>query len=162
MQFSPNALAAAEQIISPLLFNKRISDYENSDPLDVTQPFTMTANFNEVVEITSDIDNFRYSYDFSSILSVFTSLSNLSPVASRKLDFAIFQPITVVVNSFYPHPWSNSELAYSQPAKNIQNEFFELTHQVNEKADGVYVTSTFVMPKQVVSVEDYSALYPSS
>ncbi len=159
MQFSPNALAAAEQIISPLLFNKRISDYENSDPLDVTQPFTMTANFNEVVEITSDIDNFRYSYDFSSILSVFTSLSNLSPVASRKLDFAIFQPITVVVNSFYPHPWSNSELAYSQPAKNIQNEFFELTHQVNEKADGVYVTSTFVMPKQVVSVEDYSALY---
>lgn len=159
MQFSPNALAAAEQIISPLLYNRRISDFENSNPLDVTKPFTMSANFKDVVELTSDIDNFRYGYDFSSFLSVFTTLSNLSPIASRKLDFSILQPITVVINSYYPLPWPSAELAFRQPAQNIQNEFYSLTHEVSEKADGVYLTSTFVLPKQLIKVSDYAKLY---
>ena len=159
MQFSPNALAAAEQIVSPLLFSRRISDFENSDPIDITTPFTLSANFNDIAEITESIDNFRYSYDYSAILSVFTSLSNLAPVAARKFDFVILQPITVVINSFYPHPWSGSTLGYSQPAKNIQNEFFEITHQVQEKTDGMHISSTFVSPKQVIKVADYANFY---
>jgi hypothetical protein len=159
MQFSPNALSAAEQIISPLLFNKRISDFENSDPLDIAKPFTMSANFNDVVEITPEIDNFSYSYDFSAILSVFTSLNNLAPVASRQFDFSILQPITVVINSYYPQIWSGAKVGFSQPAKNIENKFFELTHKVDEKSDGVYLTSTFVLPKQVIKVEDYADFY---
>lgn len=159
MQFSPNALAAAEQIMSPLLFNKRISKFENSDPIDITQPFTLSASFNEIAEITSDIDSFRYSYDFSAILSVFTSLSNLDPVANRKFDFAILQPITVVINSYYPQPWPDAKVGYSQPAQNIANEYFELTHQVEEKSDGVYLTSRFVLPKQVVKVTQYADFY---
>ena len=159
MQFSPNALSAAEQIISPLLFNKRISDFENSDPLDIAKPFTMSANFNDVVEITPEIDNFSYSYDFSAILSVFTSLNNLAPVASRQFDFSILQPITVVINSYYPQIWSGAKVGFSQPAKNIENKFFELTHKVDEKSDGVYLISTFVLPKQVIKVEDYADFY---
>ncbi|AZQ82649.1 DUF3857 domain-containing protein [Colwellia sp. Arc7-635] len=159
IQFSPNALAATEQIMSPLLFNTRISDFKNSDPIDITKSFTLSANFSDIAEITSDIDNFRYSYDFSSILSVFTSFSNLAPVATRKFDFVVLQPITVVINSFYPQPWANSELGYSQPAQNIENKFFELTHQVQEKDNGVYVTSTFVLPKQVVKIDDYADFY---
>ena len=159
MQFSPNALSAAEQIISPLLFNKRISDFENSDPLDIAKPFTISANFNDVVEITPEIDNFSYSYDFSAILSVFTSLNNLAPVASRQFDFSILQPITVVINSYYPQIWSGAKVGFSQPAKNIENKFFELTHKVDEKSDGVYLTSTFVLPKQVIKVEDYADFY---
>ena len=159
MQFSPNALAAAEQIISPLLFNKRISDFENSDPLDITTPFTLSANFNDIVEVTDEIDNFSYSYDFSAILNVFTSLNNLAPVASRKFDFSIVQPITVVINSYYPQVWSGAEVGFSQPAKNIENDYFQLTHQVNEKSDGIYLTSTFVLPKQDISVENYADFY---
>ena len=148
-----------KQIISPLLFNKRISDFENSDPLDIAKPFTMSANFNDVVEITPEIDNFSYSYDFSAILSVFTSLNNLAPVASRQFDFSILQPITVVINSYYPQIWSGAKVGFSQPAKNIENKFFELTHKVAEKSDGVYLTSTFVLPKQVIKVEDYADFY---
>lgn len=159
IQFSPNALAATEQIISPLLFNSRISDFENSDPIDITKPFTLSANFSDIAEITPDIDNFRYSYDFSSILSVFTSFSNLAPAAARKFDFVVLQPITVVINSYYPKPWLNSTLGYSQPAQNIENKFFELTHQVQEKDGGVYVTSTFVLPKQVIKIDDYADFY---
>lgn len=159
MQFSPNALAAAEQIVSPLLFNKRISDFENSDPIDITQPFTLSANFNEVAEITADIDNFSYSYDFSSILGVFTALNNLAPVTARKLDFAILQPITVVVNSYYPKIWPGAQISYSQPAKNIENKFFKLSHQVKEKSDGIHLTSTFVLPKQLIKVADYADFY---
>jgi hypothetical protein len=159
MQFSPNALAAAEQIISPLLYNKRISDFENSDPLDITKPFTLAANFNDIVKITSEIDNFRYSYDFSPILSVFTTLNNLAPVAARKLDFTILQPITVVINSYYLPIWADAKISFSQPAKNIENKFFELTHQVNEKSDGLYLTSTFILPKQVIKVADYAEFY---
>lgn len=159
IQFSPNALSATEQIISPLLFNNRISDFENSDPLDITQPFTLSANFNEIAEITSDIDSFRYSYDFSSILSVFTSFSNLAPVASRKFDFTVLQPITVIIKSYYPQPWPNAKVVYSQPAQNIENKFFQLTHQIQEKTDGIYQTSTFILPKQVIKVAEYADLY---
>lgn len=159
IQYSPNALAAAEQIISPLLFNKRISDFTNSDPIDITTPFTLSANFNDIAEITPDIDSFRYSYDFSSILSVFSSLNNLAPVASRKFDFTIFQPITVVINSYYPQPWPKAKIAYSLPAKNIEHEFFSLSHQVQEKSDGLYITSKFVLPKQTISIADYANFY---
>ena len=159
MQFSPNALSAAEQILSPLLFSRRISDFENSDPIDITTPFTLSANFNDIAELTAEIDNFRYSYDYSALLNVFTTLSNLAPVATRKFDFVILQPITVVINSFYPHPWSGSTLGYSQPAKNVENDFFEITHQVQEKSDGMYISSTFVLPKQVIKVGDYARFY---
>ena len=159
MQFSPNALSAAEQILSPLLFSRRINDFENSDPIDITTPFTLSANFNDIAELTAEIDNFRYSYDYSALLNVFTTLSNLAPVATRKFDFVILQPITVVINSFYPHPWSGSTLGYSQPAKNVENDFFEITHQVQEKSDGMYISSTFVLPKQVIKVGDYARFY---
>lgn len=156
IQFSPNTLTAAEQIISPLFYNKRISNFKNSNPIDITEPFTLSANFNDIVEITSQVDNFRYSYDFTSILIAFTALHNLAPVDARKLDFKVMQPITVVVNSFYPKLWPNAKVVFSQPAQNIENKYFELTHKVNKKKDGIYLTSTFILPKQVIKVEDYA------
>ena len=155
----PNTLTAAEQIISPLFYNKRISNFTNSNPIDITEPFTLSANFNDIVEITSEVDNFRYSYDFTSILIAFTTLHNLAPVDARKLDFKVMQPITVVINSYYPKLWPGAKVIFSQPAQNIANKYYELTHKVNEQKDGIYLTSTFILPKQVIKVDDYANFY---
>lgn len=159
LQFSPNKLSAAEQILSPFVFSNRINEFSNSDPIDITKPFTIQADFKSLAELTNEIDNFRYGYDFSAILSVFTALNNLPPVSARKQDFNIMQPITVIVKSTYKQPWQGSELIFSKPAENIQNEFFSLMHDVAIVDNQVVVTSTFVLPKQLIKLSKYEEFY---
>ncbi len=159
IQFSPEKITAIEQIFSPLVFNNRVSDYKMSSPSDIAIPFTLSATFSSLLELTDEIDNFRYAFDYSSLLKVFTSLSNLPPISTRQQAFDITLPMKVIIEMRYHQPWQGAKIALSEPAKDIQNEFFEISHQVIPAEERAETISTFTLHKQTVSVANYPVLF---
>ena len=157
--YSPEKMASMEQLISPFVYSKRLQNYQTTDPTDINTPFEITSTFNDLFTLTDDITSFNYSYDYISILKVFTNISALPPVASRQQNFDINVPMTVRVNVSYPKPWQDSEISHRSHAANLQNRYFELLHEVKESEASIAVSSQFVMPAQEIDVADYADFY---
>lgn len=157
--YSPEKMASMEQLISPFVYSKRLQNYETTDPTDINTPFKITSTFNDLFTLTDEITSFNYSYDYVSILKVFTNISALPPAASRQQNFEIMVPMTVRINVSYPKPWQDSEISHRSHAANIQNGYFELLHSVEEKDGDIEVSSQFVLPAQEIKVADYAHFY---
>ncbi len=157
--YSPEKMASMEQLISPFVYSKRLMNYETTDPTDITTPFVITSQFTELFTLTDEITSFNYSYDYSSILKVFTNISALPPVDSRQQAFEVLIPLKVNLSVRYPRPWSDSEIVHRNHAPNMQNAFFEMQHTVTETEDTLQVDTQFILPKQEVSVDDYPEFY---
>lgn len=159
IQFSPEKLTAIEQIFSPLVFNNRVASYETSNPANVKTPFTLSARFENIVQITSAIDSFTYSYDHSAFLKVFTTMTNLPLTSVRKHNFDITLPMSIKVTNHYPAPWQHNEIIVSRPANDSQNAYFETTYQVETTEKLIKTSSNFVMDKQVVAIDRYADFF---
>lgn len=159
VQFSPEKLTAIEQILSPFVYENRVSDYQTTDPVDISVPFVINGQFNKLLTLEDGIETFRYSFDYIKVLNVFTSLSQLTPIANRHQDFEIQIPITVEVESLYRKPWQGAKLSHTDMASNIQNKYFEITHQMEEREDMVISRAKFVLYKQVVAASDYADFF---
>lgn len=161
MQFSPEKLTAAEAVFSPFVYQHRLTDFEMTNALDVSQAFSLSAATGVVFTLTNDIENFTFSNDASAILQVFTHLSSLEAINNRQQDFYIPQSMQIkLIGNFYP-PWQDAELVSSKPANNIENKFFTLTHEVEQRADKITSTSVFTLAKQTVKIADYASFYTS-
>lgn len=158
-QYTPEKLVLVEQLLSPFVHENRVSTYTATDPQDITLPFEISGNFNNLLSIGDDISRFHYSLADVQILKVFTGLMSLEPVADRQQSFYIQVPLTVNVESHYPKPWNNAELAHKESSKNFQNQFFESSHSFEEREDSVVSKVTFVLYAQTISVDDYSDFY---
>lgn len=159
MQFSPEKLTAVEGLFSPFAYQHRLTDFEMTNALDISQAFSLSAATDVVYTLTDDINNFTFSNDASAILQVFTHLSNLEAISNRQQDFYIPQSMQIkLIGNFYS-PWQGAELVNSTPANNIENPFFSLTHDVEKQSDKIISTSTFTLAKQIVKLEDYAAFY---
>lgn len=159
MQFSPEKLTAAENLFSPFVYQHRLTDFDMTNALDVSQAFSLSAATDVVFTLTDDIQNFTFSNDASAILQVFTHLSSLEAISNRQQDFYIPQSMQIkLVGNFYP-PWQGAELVSSTPANNIENKFFTLTHEMEKRSDKIISTSVFTLAKQIVKLEDYAGFY---
>ena len=158
-QYSPEKLVVVEQLLSPFAHENRVSSFEASDPADVATPFVISGEFDNLLTLNDEIDNFHYTMSYGQILKVFTGFSALEPPASRQQGMYIQVPITVNIESVYPTPWAEAKLAYQELAKNFQNPFFEVTHSAEANDDKVIAKTTFVLFAQTISAQDYPEFY---
>ena len=158
-QFSPEKRAVAEQILAPFVHENRLTSYTATDPADIATPFVLRGEFNNLLEVTEDIERFHFTFQNAQILKVFTGFASMQPPAERHQSLFIQIPITVNVTSTYPAPWADAKLTYKGQAKNYQNPFFEITHSADMSDSEVVSKSTFVLNAQTISVSEYAELY---
>lgn len=158
-QYSPEKLMVIEQLLSPFAHDNRVSSYVASDPADISTPFVVSGEFNNLLTLGDEIVNFHYSMGYSQILKVFTGFSTMEPPASRQQGLHIQVPITVNIESVYPSPWDKARLVNQNMARNFQNPYFEVTHTAEANDDKVIAKTTFVLFAQTISAEDYPDFY---
>lgn len=158
-KYSPEKRIVTEQLTSVFVHDNRFTSYEFSDPSDTATPFTIDAEFDDLITVDESIETFHYSMNYASIIHVFTSLSSLEPPKDRTQSLYLDIPITVNLDVVFPSPWEAAKLSYEGIAKNYQNPFFEMVHEATTSDEIVTSHAKFVLYSQTVEVSDYANFY---